>query len=60
MVTNTMVTSVSVIEHNRVTSTGCFKKIYPILNLVIKTVHACPPNFETLIGNFEDENKTLN
>ena len=29
---------------------GCF---------TVKTVQACP-NFETLIGNFEDENETLN
>ena len=23
--------------------------------VTVKTVHACPPNFETLIGNFEME-----
>ena len=26
----------------------------------VKVVQVCPPNFETLFGNFENENETLN
>ena len=33
----------------------------PIQNFfTVKMVHVCPPNFETLIRNFEVENGTLN